>query len=77
MEKLNYDLAKEYSHELSEIKNVLRQLESGRVYEISNATMDGYLANNIKKLEGKIADLLDKIQNGKDGDATRFAKMIK
>lgn len=74
MNKLDYDVKDEYNHELNEIGDILRQLKNGRVYEISNAKMDGYLATNIDKLEQKICDLLSKIQNGKEGFDTEIAK---
>lgn len=74
MEKLDYEIKDEYSHELNEIGNILRQLKDGRIYEISNAKMDGYLATNVGKLEQKICELLSKIQNGKEGFETEIAK---
>jgi len=77
MEKLNYEIKKEYSHELNEIANILRQLRNGRIYEISNAKMDGYLATNVDKLEQEISELLSKIQNGKNGFGTEIARWFK
>ena len=74
MNKLDYDVKDEYSHELNEIGDILRQLKNGRVYEISNAKMDGYLATNVDKLEQKICALLSKIQNGKEGFDAEIAK---
>lgn len=76
MEKLNYEIREEYGHELEEIGNILRQLKEGRVYEKSNAKMDGYLATNAEKLEIKIKELLSKIQNGDDGFNTAVAKFF-
>lgn len=74
--KLGYQISKKYSHELNEIGNKLRQLENGRIYELSNATMDGYLATNIGQLRSMIEDLLSKIQNGKDGTSEELAKAL-
>ena len=74
MEKLNYEIREEYGHELEEIGNILRQLKEGRVYEKSNAKMDGYLTTNVEKLENKITDLLSKIQNGDEGFNSEVAK---
>lgn len=67
------DVSGKYSHELLEIKNKLTQLENGRVYELSKAPMDGYLANNIKQLEKMIAQLLNKIEHGKDSVEDQFS----
>lgn len=74
--KLDYEIPKRYSHELGEIANKLDQLENGRVYELSRATMDGYLATNIKQLRRMIAELLDKIQNDEQGDMERMREMM-
>ena len=65
-------VAVRFSHELNEIENKLRQMESGRVYELSNAQMDGYLANNVSQLREMINDLVAKI----DGDRPSFAEKI-
>lgn len=67
MEKLSYSIKEEYSVELNKINNRLSQLKSGRVYELSNARMDGSLFTNIEKLENEIDELLCKIQIGKRG----------
>lgn len=74
MNKLDYDIKIEYSQELNEIGNILRQLKDGRIYEISNAKIDGYLATNVDKLERNICKLLSKIQNGEEGFGTEIAK---
>ncbi|WP_335871054.1 hypothetical protein [Bacillus sp. 2205SS5-2] len=65
-----------YSHELLEIKNKLSQLENGRVYELSNAQMDGYLATNVKQLEKMIARLIYKIEHGEDSVEDRFSEIF-
>ena len=67
MSKLDYEISKRYSNELGEIKSKLDQLERGRIYELSRAQMDGYLATNIKQLRTMIAYLLEKIQNDEQG----------
>ena len=74
MEKLNYSIKEEYSHELNEIGNKLKQLKDGRVYELSNAKMDGFLSTNVQKLESEICELLSKIQNGNEGTTSEMAK---
>lgn len=75
--KLNYKISEEYSHEINDIKNKLNQLERGRVYELSRAQMDGYLATNIEQLRNMLNDLLNKIQNGSDGTDTELAEIMK
>lgn len=56
------DVISKYDHEILQIKNKLNQLENGRVYELTNAKMDGYLATNVEQLRDMIADLLYKIE---------------
>ena len=75
MDKLDYQIADEYSHELCEIKNKLAQLE--RIYELSGAQMDGYLATNVEQLRKMINELLSKIQNGQDGTATELGEIMR
>ena len=75
--KLDCEISKEYSHELLEISNKLNQLEKGRIYELSGATMDGYLATNIEQLRKMIGELLAKIQEGEDGTATVLADIVR
>ena len=75
--KLDYKIAKEYSHELNDINNKLIQLERGRIYELTRAQMDGYLATNIQQLRKMISELLSKIQNGEDGIDTELAEIMK
>lgn len=60
------DVINKYDHEIVQIKNKLNQLENSRVYEITNAKMDGYLAKNVEQLRDMIADLLYKIEYGKE-----------
>lgn len=75
--KLDYKISDCYSHELDEIGNKLDQLEHGRIYELSHAQMDGYLATNVAQLRKMIAELLKKIQYGEDGTAEELAKIMK
>lgn len=60
------DVIKKYEHEILNIKNKLNQLEDGKVYEITNAKMDGYLAKNIEQLRDMLTDLLYKIEYGEE-----------
>ena len=74
--KLDYNIFDCYSHEVDDIVNKLNQLERGRIYELSNAQMDGYLATNVAQLRKMIAELLSKIQNGEDGTAEKLAEVM-
>lgn len=76
MEKLSYNIKEEYSVELNKIDNRLTQLKKGRVYELSNAQMDGSLYTNIEKLEKDIYGLLYKIQIGKKGFGGEMSEII-
>ena len=73
MEK-QIDIANKYSDELLEIQNKLQQLKDKRVYEISNAGCDGFLANNIEQLEKMINKLLNKIEYGKDSISDKISE---
>ena len=75
--KLDYEITDEYSHEILDIRNKLNQLENGRIYELSDAKMDGYLATNISELRELIIDLLYKIQSGEEGTATRLGNIMR
>ena len=77
MEKLDYSISDEYSHELNEIKYKLETMERGRVYELSGAKSDGYLATNVSQLRELINDLLNKIQNGREGTATELGNLMR
>ena len=72
MEKLSYNIKDKYSFELNEIGDILTQLKNGRIYELTNDKMDGYIYTNVDKLEKKLNLLLNKIQNGKDGFEAEF-----
>lgn len=74
--KLPYEIKEKYSYELNEINNILKQLESGKIYELTNDRQDGFIGTNIKKLRKEIASLLIKIQKGEDSADAIFAKHI-
>ena len=71
------DVINKYDNEIMEIKNKLNQLEKCRVYELTNAKMDGYLSTNIEQLRDMIADLLYKIEYGKESIGERISKEYK
>ena len=60
------DVTKKYSRELQDIANKLRDLENGRIYELSGAEMDGYLVTNVRQLKEMIETLISKIEYGED-----------
>lgn len=59
-------IIEKYSFEIDDIKNIIKDLKAGRVYEITGARFDGSLNTNAQKLENAIADLLNKIENDKE-----------
>ncbi|NMH69917.1 hypothetical protein HF072_14100 [Bacillus sp. RO3] len=61
MSKKEMGISKRYSREIQDIANKLRELENGRIYELTGAQMDGYLATNIIQLRKMITELLTKI----------------
>ncbi|WP_317411981.1 hypothetical protein [Clostridium baratii] len=74
--KLPYEIKEKYSYELNEINNILNQLQSGRVYDLTNVQGDGFISTHIVKLKKELNSLLNKIQNGKDSVDAIFAKHI-
>jgi hypothetical protein len=77
MSENNLGIAKRYSMEIQDIGNKLRDLENGRIYELTDAQMDGYLATNIIHLRKMISELLHKIDNQKDSVSDEFAIFFK
>jgi hypothetical protein len=71
------DIKKKYSHELLDIENRLRDLEQNRIYELSGARMDGYLATNIIKLREKINELIEKIEYDAPSTAEILSEAIR
>lgn len=74
--RLDYKISERYGYELNEIANKLKQMENGRVYELSRAQSDGYLATNVGQLRDKINELLNKIQNGTESTDERIADIM-
>lgn len=74
--KLDYQISERYSYELNEIRNKMNQLCRGRIYELSNATMDGYLSTNVEQLRKMMNELLYKIQNDEDGTDEKISEAI-
>jgi hypothetical protein len=70
------DVTNKYNHEILDIKDKLRQLENGRVYELSKAQIDGYLATNVAQLRRMIAELIYKIEYGKDSISDELSEAL-
>ncbi|WP_242295014.1 hypothetical protein [Bacillus cereus group sp. BfR-BA-01381] len=70
------DVRHAYSTEVLEINNKLKQLENGRILEISRANMDGSLAHNIQSLREMLNDLFSKIEYGKDSIDDEIATLF-
>ena len=56
-------ITRKYSREILDIENKLRELENGRIYELTRAGGDGYLATNVKTLRKMLNELIVKIDN--------------
>lgn len=70
------DVTNKYSHEIIDIKNKLQQLENGRIYEMTGAQMDGYLATNIDQLKKMIAELIEKIEYDEDSISDQLSEAV-
>ena len=70
------DIIGKYQQEILDIKNKLTQLDRGRVYEISNIKTDGYLSTNIEDLRKMLADLIYKIEQGKDSTMEKLHEAL-
>lgn len=71
------EVRRRYSHEINEVANKLRDLENGRIKEITDVNMDGYLATNIISLRKDLNDLFAKVVNGSDSVTDEFDKWFK
>ena len=56
------------------INNKLNQLEKDRIYDLTNAQMDGYLSTNIEQLREMIEDLIYKVEYYGESDNERLRK---
>ena len=68
------DVRNKYSVELMNINNKLNQLEKDRIYDLTNAQMDGYLSTNIEQLREMIEDLIYKVEYYGESDNERLRK---
>lgn len=75
---LGYKIEEKYSIELRKINEIISKFEQGRIYGVSpKATrQDGSMETNITKLKEEMDKLLQKIQNGEDGDIEIMGKVI-
>ncbi|MFB9990005.1 hypothetical protein [Bacillus benzoevorans] len=68
------DVKNKYAGELMKINNKLNQLEKGRIYDLTNAQMDGYLSTNIEQLREMIEDLIYKIEYDEESISEKLKK---
>ncbi|MEK5069640.1 hypothetical protein [Sporosarcina sp. FSL K6-1508] len=57
-------IKQEYSMEINRIQNYLRDLENGRIYEITGAKMDGSYAKIASNISREFEELLTMIEKG-------------
>ncbi len=75
-EEKKIDISKRFSIEIQNISNKLQQLEDGRIYDLTDAKMDGSLSTNIGQLKEMISDLLYKIEYGEDSRKEELGKSL-
>lgn len=68
------DVKGKYQEEINNISNLLNELENGRIYEFTGASMDGRLQTKIGKLRGLLDNLINKIEYGKDSERDLIAE---
>lgn len=76
MSEKKIDITGKYSHELQDIENKLNDLEQKRIYDLTNAKMDGYLETNIIQLRKMIKELVLKIEYGRDSIDDEMIKLL-
>jgi hypothetical protein len=69
-------ITRKYSREIQDIGNKLRDLENNRIYELSGAQMDGYLATNVQQLRKMLTALLSKIDNQEPSTNDELAEAL-
>lgn len=70
------DITGKYSLEIQNIANKLKDLENGRVYDLTKIQGDGYLSTNISQLKKMLSELIYKIEYGKDSSEDEMAKIF-
>jgi len=58
------------------IATKLKDLENGRIYELSRSQMDGYLATNIGQLRKMFSELVSKIVDNKDSTNVMLSELF-
>lgn len=79
MENQNRKLRDIYGHEINEIKQLLHQLESRRIYlpgTFTNSQNDGTLEYNIVKLRKQLNDLFNKIEDNKPSEIDKLDEIF-
>lgn len=70
------DVTGKYRVEIQNIANKLKDLENGRVYDLTKVQGDGYLSTNISQLKIMLNELIHKIEYGKDSSEDEMAKVF-
>lgn len=65
-------IKQEYSMEISRIQNYLRDLENGRIYEITKVKMDGSYAKIASNIRREFEELLTMIESDIPSASTRI-----
>lgn len=76
MSERKIDIYNKYSHEINKINNFLSKLESNKVYEVDMVPGIPSYSTLASHLREAIEDLLDKINNNKDGFSEYASKKI-
>ncbi|MED4267305.1 hypothetical protein [Priestia megaterium] len=66
MKERKVDVKDRYDREIEEIDYILRNLEQGRIYDITRTPGEPYLQTAVSKIREKLNDLINKIEYDKD-----------
>ncbi|MGM9521278.1 MAG: hypothetical protein ACI3VB_02220 [Oscillospiraceae bacterium] len=72
----NIDIKRDFSIELCDIVYKLRQLEEGRIYEMTGVRADGTLNTNAVELKKMLADLLLKVEGKRPSGEEELASFL-
>lgn len=63
-----------YSYEISIINQILNELKQNKFYDETKSRNHGYLETNIKELQRKFDDLLNKMDNDINSDIAKTVR---
>jgi hypothetical protein len=69
-------IIEKYNQEILDIETKLKDLENGRIYELTGVQGDGSLATNAVKLRKMFRELLYKIEYQKDSILDEFDQFL-